>query len=77
MFGLFPDVGLHLLPLILAIVLLGGVGSFRGVMIAGPMVGIIIASVTLVSSAMSYVAVYALMVIFLLFRPHGILGGKL
>ncbi len=77
MFGLFPDVGLNLLPLILAIVLLGGVGSFRGVMVAGPLVGIIIASVTLVSSALSYVTVYVLMVVFLLFRPRGILGGKL
>lgn len=76
-FGVFPDVGLNLLALILAVVLLGGVGSFRGVLIAGPLVGIIIAAVTLVSSALSYVTVYVLMVIFLLFRPLGILGGKL
>lgn len=76
-FGIFPDVGASLLILIMAIVLLGGAGSFRGIMISGPVVGIIIASVTLISSALSYVTVYVLMVIFLLFRPRGILGGKL
>jgi branched-chain amino acid transport system permease protein len=76
-FGVFPDVGSYLLPLVLAIVLLGGIGSFRGVMIAGPLVGITIACVTMVSSALSYVTIYVLMAIFLLFRPRGILGGKL
>jgi branched-chain amino acid transport system permease protein len=76
-FGVFPDVGLNMLPLVLAIVLLGGIGSFRGVIISGVLVGIIIAAVTLASSAMSYVTIYVLMVIFLLFRPQGILGGKL
>ena len=77
MFGVFPDVGMNLLVLVLAVVLLGGVGSFRGIIIAGPVVGIIIAAMTLVSSALSYVTVYVLMALFLLFRPRGILGGKL
>lgn len=76
-FGVFPDVGMNLLVLVLAVVLLGGVGSFRGILIAGPLVGITIASVTLVSSALSYVTIYVLMALFLLFRPRGILGGKL
>ena len=76
-FGIFPDVGMHLLPIVLAVVLLGGAGSFRGLLISGPLVGILIASISLVNTSMSYVVVYALMIIFLFFRPQGILGGKL
>lgn len=76
-FGVFPDVGMNVLVLVLAVTLLGGIGSFRGVIIAGLLVGIVIASVSLVSSALSHVTIYVLMVIFLLFKPQGILGGKL
>jgi branched-chain amino acid transport system permease protein len=77
LFGIIPDIGMTMLPLILAIVLIGGVGSFRGVMIAGPSVGVIMAFVTLISPSLSYVTIYVLMVVFLLFRPLGILGGRM
>jgi branched-chain amino acid transport system permease protein len=77
MFGIFPDVGMNLLPLLLAVALLGGIGSFRGLLISGPLVGVIISCVTLVSPALSFVTVYVLMIVFLLIRPTGILGGRL
>jgi branched-chain amino acid transport system permease protein len=76
-FGLYPDIGGHLLVLCFVLLTIGGLGSIRGAMVAGPIIGIVVSFTTLVSAGFSYAMIFAFMAVLLLVRPLGIFGDRL
>jgi len=77
MMGLYPEVGLEILVISFVVVIVGGMGSIRGSILAGIIIGEATALCTLVYPEASYVIPYVIMAGFLLARPTGLLGGKL
>jgi branched-subunit amino acid ABC-type transport system permease component len=76
-FGLFPDVGTQMLVLCFVVVVMGGLGSIRGAMLAGPIIGVVISFTALVSAGFSDAVIFILMAGILLTRPTGFLGDRL
>jgi len=76
-FGLFPDVGGQMLILCFVVVVMGGLGSIRGAMLAGPIIGVVISFTTLISAGFSYAVIFILMAVILLTKPMGFFGDKL
>jgi branched-chain amino acid transport system permease protein len=56
---------------------IGGLGSFWGVVLAGVLVGIIKGLTVLVYPPAAEAAMYALMVLVLLVRPRGLFGERM
>ena len=75
--AVFPEMGLQILVESFVVVVIGGMGSFRGSIVAGIIVGEIMALTTLWYPEMSQVAVYLFMAVFLLTRPQGLFGSKI
>jgi branched-chain amino acid transport system permease protein len=75
--AVFPEMGVQILVESFVVVVIGGMGSFRGSIVAGIIVGEIMALTTLWYPEMSHVAVYVFMAIFLLTRPTGLFGSKI
>ncbi len=75
--AVFPEMGLQILIESFVGVVIGGLGSFRGAIVAGIIVGEIMALTTLWYPEMSQVAVYVFMAVFLLTRPQGLFGSKI
>ena len=68
-------VGLLCLAVLLAGLVLGGIGSLPGAMLGGLMIGIVQSGAnTYISSSMSDTFVYLILIVVLMFRPAGILG---
>ena len=76
-FGLFPDVGGQMLVLCFVVVVMGGLGSIRGAMVAEPIIGIVISFTALISAGFSNVIIFILMATILLTKPMGIFGDRL
>ncbi len=76
-FGLFPDVGGQMLVSCFVVVVMGGLGSIRGAMVAGPIIGVVTAFTALISAGLSNVVVFVLMAVILLVKPMGFFGDKL
>jgi branched-chain amino acid transport system permease protein len=73
----FPEMGTTILVESFVVVVIGGMGSIRGSLIAGIIVGEIMAITSLFYPEMTQAAVYLFMAIFLLFKPTGVFGNKL
>jgi len=76
-FGLYPDVGGQMLVLCFVVVVMGGLGSIRGAMLAGPIIGVVISFTTLISAGFSGAVIFILMAAILLTRPTGFFGDRL
>jgi branched-subunit amino acid ABC-type transport system permease component len=76
-FGLSPDVGTQILVLCFVVVIMGGLGSIRGAMLAGPIIGVVISFTTLIDAGLSNGVIFMLTAIILLIRPTGFFGDKL
>jgi branched-chain amino acid transport system permease protein len=76
-FGLYPDVGGQMLILCFVVVVMGGLGSIRGAMLAGPIIGVVISFTTLISAGFSSAVIFILMAIILLTKPMGFFGDRL
>ncbi len=76
-FGLFPDVGTQMLVLCFVVVVMGGLGSIRGAMLAGPIIGVVISFTALVSPGFSDAVIFILMAGILLAKPTGFFGDRL
>lgn len=75
--AVLPEMGVQILVLCFVVVVIGGMGSFRGSIIAGLIVGVIRSIMSLIYPEMADVAVYVFMAIFLLTRPTGLFGSKI
>ncbi len=72
-----PTVGFALMPIALIATVLGGLGSVGGAFLGGLICGVVqqVAS-AIISPALQDLPLYALLLIFLAFRPYGLFGRK-
>ncbi len=75
--GIDPYVGMSMLLVSIVAVIIGGVGNFYGPILGGFILGILQAlTIGFFSSRWQNVVTFALLIIFLLLRPQGLLGEK-
>jgi branched-chain amino acid transport system permease protein len=74
--GILPSVGNDILPFAFVVVVLGGLGSVAGVVVAGVLVGLAQAFMTVFWTPGADVAVFALMTLGILLRPQGLFGER-
>ncbi|HVL48468.1 MAG TPA: hypothetical protein VM889_07925 [Candidatus Thermoplasmatota archaeon] len=76
-FAVSPGVGFTLLLTLFAAVILGGIGSAYGAMAGGLVIGVVMELVAgLASPDYKFAASFAVLILVLLVRPQGILGGR-
>lgn len=72
-----PYVGIDTGLKAIAVMVVGGVDRIWGVLLAGPLIGIVeVMTIVYGGSAMRDMVVYGLMILVLLVRPQGLLGGR-
>jgi branched-subunit amino acid ABC-type transport system permease component len=74
--GLRPHVGVDAVIPAFLIIVLGGVGSFWGAVIAGQIVGIAVGVTGAFAAEWSMMSMYLLLILVLTFRARGLLGKK-
>lgn len=72
----YPTLGIELLIPAFVVVVVGGLGSFRGTIVAGLLVGVLQIMTGVVYAQASGVIVFVLMAIVLLVRPRGLFGKE-
>jgi branched-chain amino acid transport system permease protein len=75
--GVHPAMGAEVLTGAFVVVVIGGLGSFWGVIAAALIVGVVRGLMVLVNPSFAEAAVYALMAIILLVRPRGLFGERI
>jgi branched-chain amino acid transport system permease protein len=73
--GVYPEMGADVLILAFVVVVVGGMGSFWGAVIAGLLIGELISLTTLYASIYAGIAPFLLMILVMTFRPRGLLGA--
>lgn len=73
----YPLLGVELLVPAFVVVVLGGMASIRGSVVAGLFVGLVIVLTGIVHSPSSDVIIYVLMAVVLLVRPRGLFGREM
>lgn len=73
--SLAPDMGEAILVQTFVVVVIGGVGSFPGAILGGLIAGEIISLTSMINPAYSYVVLFVVMTLVLMFRPRGLLGA--
>ena len=77
-FSIHPAMGAEIITSAFVVVVIGGIGSFWGVVIAAVIVGVAKGMVTALGFPQySEAAIYALMLLVLLVRPRGLLGERI
>ena len=71
-----PLMGADLIIVVFAVVVIGGLGSIFGSVVAGFLVGMLQAVANLYVPALSQVLVFVLMAVVLLWRPAGLFGRE-
>lgn len=71
-----PDMGIPVLAEAFVVTVVGGMGSLAGSVVAGLLVGVVVAMTSLVAPEMARIAIFALMALVLLVRPQGLFGRK-
>jgi branched-chain amino acid transport system permease protein len=74
--GVQPAMGTEILTATFVVVVIGGLGSFWGVVIAGLLVGAVRGVTVYYYPPAAEASMYLLMVLILLFRPRGLMGEK-
>ena len=74
--GVRPHVGVDAVVPAFVIIVLGGVGSFWGAVIAGLLVGIVVGLTGAYASEWSLLSMYLLLIALVTFRARGLLGRK-
>ena len=70
--SVFPGMGNHILIICFVVVVIGGIGSINGALLASLAVGLADTLGKVIAAEYSAIAVYLVMAIILLWRPHGI-----
>ncbi len=72
---IYPTVGMTWCLLSFVVVILGGLGSFKGLLVGGIIVGLLeVIGSMLLGQAYGYILVYLLFIIILYVRPRGLMG---
>jgi branched-chain amino acid transport system permease protein len=75
--GMDPNVGLEAFLIAAVAVIIGGVGNFNGAAVGALLLGVLQnLMVWKISARWTDTLVFAVLILFLLFRPQGILGGR-
>ena len=74
--GVQPAMGNEILTATFVVVVIGGLGSFWGVVIAGLLVGVVRGITITFYPPAAEASMYLLMVLVLLFRPRGLMGER-
>jgi len=74
--GVQPAMGSEILTATFVVVVIGGLGSFWGVVLAGLLVGVVRGITVFGCPPGAEASMYLLMVLVLLFRPRGLLGER-
>ncbi len=72
--GTSPEMGSTILAESFVVTVVGGMGSLVGAVVAGLLVGVVVAMTSLFAPEMAQVAIFALMAVVLLVRPQGFFG---
>ena len=72
--GASPEMGATVLAEAFVVTVVGGMGSLLGAVVAGLLVGVVVAMTSLFAPEMGKVAIFALMAVVLLIRPLGLFG---
>jgi len=72
-----PAMGAEILTVAFVVVVIGGLGSFWGVVLAALLVGVVRGITTHFVPAASEASMYLLMFLVLMFRPRGLLGERI
>jgi branched-chain amino acid transport system permease protein len=75
--GVHPAMGAEILTFAFVVVVIGGLGSFWGVVLAAVVVGVVRGLAAYAFPPATEAAVYLLMVMVLLLRPRGLLGERI
>jgi branched-chain amino acid transport system permease protein len=75
--SVYPSMGTSIIVQSFVVVVIGGLNSFRGSVVAGVLVGEASALAFLVWPPMTDVAIFFVMAVFLIIRPRGIFGQSL
>lgn len=76
-FTLTPTMGLDFTLIALIVMVTGGLGNFTGSMVAGLIIGVSESLASLLyGGTIGAMIPYAMLLIVLLFRPHGLMGGR-
>jgi branched-chain amino acid transport system permease protein len=73
--GVYPEMGADILILAFVVVVVGGMGSFWGAVVAGLLIGVVVSLTTLYASVYAGVVPFVLMILVMTFRPRGLLGA--
>jgi len=76
MWGIRPGIGTEAMMPALVVVVVGGMGSLYGSIIAGQMVGIVTGLTVMFYPRLSDLMMYVLMLVVFLARPRGLMGTK-
>src|SRR6185295_3321083 len=74
--GVQPAMGTEILTATFVVVVIGGLGSFWGVVLAGLLVGVVRGIALYFYPPVAEASMYLLMILVLLFRPRGLMGEK-
>ena len=74
--GLRPHVGVDAVIPAFLIIVLGGVGSFGGAVVAGVLVGLVVGITGAYASEWSLISMYLLLIVVITFRARGLFGKK-
>jgi branched-chain amino acid transport system permease protein len=69
-----PEMGVPVLIEAFVVTVIGGMGSLKGAVIAGLLVGVVSSMTSMIFPAMSHISIFILMALVLLVRPHGLFG---
>ncbi|MQA17228.1 MAG: branched-chain amino acid ABC transporter permease [Pseudonocardiaceae bacterium] len=72
--GVYPEMGAEILVLAFVVVVVGGMGSFWGAVLAGLLIGVLVSLTTLFASVYAGIVPFVLMILVMAFRPRGLLG---
>jgi branched-chain amino acid transport system permease protein len=74
--GVQPAMGTEIITATFVVVVIGGLGSFWGVVVAGLLVGVVRGITVLFYPPAAEASMYLLMILVLLFRPRGLMGER-
>jgi branched-chain amino acid transport system permease protein len=74
--GVNPEMGGSVLIEAFVVTVIGGMGSLVGAIVAGLLVGVVVAMTTLFQPELAELAIFALMAAVLILRPNGLFGAR-
>jgi branched-chain amino acid transport system permease protein len=74
--GVNPEMGGPVLIEAFVITVIGGMGSLVGAIVAGLLVGVVVAMTTLFQPELAELSIFALMALVLIVRPNGLFGRE-